>query len=170
MVISLTVLAVVIIGYLLVSGLWRNIQVGAGTPRTPPVDVVASASAQARTAPFALVVPSAVPGGWRGRQAALRAGNVWHLEFVTPENRFAAVDQAAGPAVPVLDQALPGRRRSGAVQLRSGRWQQYTAAPTDGGAALSGLVQQRGTTTVVVWGTADAGVLRTLAGSLASVG
>ena len=170
MVISLTVLGLVVAGYLLVSGLWRNVAVGRGTPQAPAVDVVASASAKAQTARFPLVAPTAVPSGWRARQAAMRVGGVWHLEFVTPADRFAAVDQAAGPAAQLLAETLPGRRPTGAVQLASGRWQEFAATATAGGASRSGLVQQRGTTTVVVSGTADDGALRTLAGTLADVG
>ena len=170
MVISLSVLAAVVIGYLLISGLWQNVQIGRGTPAEPAVDVVAAASARARTAPFQLVAPTAVPHGWRGRQAALRAGNVWHLEFLTPAERFAAVDQVVGRGADLLAGALPGRRATGAVQLASGRWEQYAADATAEGVARSGLVQQRGTTTVVVSGTADAAALRQLAGTLADVG
>ena len=170
MVVSLGVLAAVVVGYLLVSGLWQNIQLGRGTPVSPAVDVVAAASARAATAPFRLVAPTAVPAGWRGRQAALRAGDVWHLEFVTPQERFAAVDQVAGGGADLLAGALPGRRPTGAVQLASGRWEQYSVAATPEGVARSGLVQQRGTTTVVVSGTADSAALRRLAGSLTDVG
>ncbi len=169
MVTSLGVLAAVLIGFFLVSGLWQNVEVGRGTPVSPAVDVVAAASARARTAPFQLVAPTAVPDGWRGRQAAIRAGEVWHLEFLTPDGGFAAVDQVAGPAAQLVDRALPGRRSSGAVQLASGRWQQFGAAATPEGVARSGLVQQRGATTVVVSGTADGAALRTLAGTLADV-
>lgn len=165
-VISLLVMAVVIGGFLLVSGLWQNIRIGAGRPVSPSVDVSASAEALGSTAPFRLAAPAGLPAGWAGRAATLQNGLVWHLTYVTPATRYAAVDQSAGSGTTLVEELLPRRRAAGTVQLASGTWQRFTAAPTADGADRSGLVQQRGGSTVVVSGTAGADELGVLAGSL----
>ncbi len=165
-VISLLVMAVVIGGFLLVTGLWQNIRVGAGTPVSPRVDVSASAAALGSTAPFRLATPAGLPAGWTGRAATLQDGLVWHLTYLTPATRYAAVDQSAGSGSALVEQVLPQRRDAGTVQLASGTWQRFAAAPTAEGADRSGLVQQRSGSTVVVSGTAGADELAVLAGSL----
>lgn len=166
---SLAVLAAVIVGYLLISGLWQNIRIGAGRPVGPTADIAASAAARSATASFPLVIPQHLPAGWQGTAATLRGSTQWHVGLVSPLNRFAAVDQTAGPGTGVLRDALPGRRSTGSVQLASGSWEQFTATRTPEGLPRAGLVQRRGTSTVVVSGTADPGELRVLAGSLTAV-
>lgn len=165
-VISLVVMAVVIGGFLLVSGLWRNIRIGAGRPVQTSVDVSASAMALGSTAPFPVVTPAALPPGWAGRAATLRNGLVWHLTYLTPATRYAAVDQSAGSGTSLVEEVLPQRRATGTVRLASGTWARFTAADTADGATRSGLVQQRSGSTVVVSGTAGADELAVLAGSL----
>lgn len=168
-VLSMVVMGVVIIGYLLVSGLWQNIRIGTGRPVGPAVDVSATASARAPQASFPLLIPRGLPAGWRGTAATLRGSGLWHVGLVSPSGGFAALDQTAGPGTLILRDALPGRRASGPVSLASGRWEQFRAATTAEGLTRSGLVQQRGPTTVVVSGTADPLELRTLAASLQPV-
>ena len=166
---SLAVLAAVIVGYLLISGLWQNIRIGAGRPVGPTADIAASAAAGSATAAFPLLVPRNLPPRWRGTAATLRGSGQWHVGLVSPSGRFAALDQTAGPGTTVLRDALPARRGTGSVRLASGSWQRFTAAATPEGLARAGLVQRRGITTVVVSGTADPDELRVLAGSLTPV-
>ncbi len=164
--VSLLVMALVIGGFLLVSGLWRNIRIGAGRPASPSVDVSASAAALTSSAPFPLVSPAGLPASWTGRAATLQRGLVWHLTYVTPATRFAAVDQSAGAGTSLVDDLLPRRQATGTVELASGTWRRFTAAATADGAGRAGLVQQRGGTTVVVSGTAGTDELSVLAGAL----
>ena len=156
----------VIGGFLLVSGLWQNIRIGAGRPVSPSVDVSASAAAVRSTAPFPLVLPAGLPAGWTGRAATLQDGLVWHVTYVTPATRFAALDQSAGTGTSLVEDLLPRRRATGTARLASGTWQRFTAAATADGAGRSGLVQQRSGYTVVVSGTAGADELDVLAASL----
>lgn len=165
-VVSLAVMALVIGGFLLVSGLWQNIRIGAGKPAARSVDVSASAVALGSTARFPLATPTGLPAGWAGRAATLRNGLVWHLTYVTPATRYAALDQSAGSGTALVEELLPQRRAAGTVSLPSGTWQRFTAAATADGADRSGLVQQRAGSTVVVSGTAGADELGVLAGSL----
>lgn len=172
---SLIVVGVVTGGWFLVSGLWQNVRVGFGRPAAPTVDVAASATAYAGRTTLPLLLGRDLPSGWTGRDARLVAGGTWHVGYLTPDGRFAGIDEVGGgPGGPIavgeLDQLLPHRSATGTVQLPTGRWTVYTADQTSEGLSRTGLVQPRGASTVIVSGTAGVADLRTLAGSLTAVG
>lgn len=129
---------------------------GRGDP--DPVRVVDYAPA-VTSARAAGALPAAVPAGlspgWRATSVRYRAlpddpgKAVWHLGFVTPDDKYAAVEQSNEPAKAFIKAATVGGRADGQQQVGDQAWARYYSASS----GHRSLARTEGTITTVVTGT-----------------
>ncbi|MFD9129873.1 DUF4245 domain-containing protein [Kitasatospora sp. NPDC059571] len=124
---------------------------------------VALASAK-RAAPYPVLAPQGLAGGWRATSVQYSKdahGNaVWHLGFVTPEGKYAAVEQSTAAQTAVLADVVPKGEPDGSTAVAGQDWQRYQGKP------YRGLTRQTGSATTVVTGSASYDELAQLAGAL----
>ena len=121
-------------------------------------------------APYALADPVGLPAGWRPTSVyfdpPVRTGAAgvtdWHIGFVTPSDRYAAVEQTSGPAARMLGQVLDDPAPAPTAAAGASGWQRWTDRASDRRA----LVRTTGAVTVVIDGTAGWTELERLASSL----
>lgn len=116
---------------------------GGGAPTIDPAPAVQAARA---SLPYAVYAPERLPDGWRVTSArserAEGGARTWHLGLLTPQNRYAAVEQSDGPQDAALQRIGPDQAPRGARTVAGEQWQ---------------LRQQGGERTL--WRTADGSVL-----------
>ncbi|WP_345709810.1 DUF4245 domain-containing protein [Kitasatospora paranensis] len=124
---------------------------------------VALASAK-RAAPYPVLAPQGLSGHWRATSVQYSKdsqGNaVWHLGFVTPSGKYAAVEQSDGSQNTVLAAVVPHGEPDGSAAVAGQDWQRYQGRP------YRGLSRQTGSATTVVTGSASYDELAQLAGAL----
>jgi len=115
---------------------------------------------------YPVFAPVGLEGGWRptsARSERLRSGALtWHIGFVTPASRYAAVEQSDEPAQDLLTRLGARGPSTGTVSLGGQSWERREA---DGKRALSRVAQG---STLVVAGDAGWVELEWLAGALRS--
>lgn len=145
---------------------------GTGDYAERTVDVHTLAADSSRVAERALVVPE-VPDTWLPRQAVLRTeGSItyWHVHYITENEAYAAVIQAFDSSgQPVSDTWISDRLESldptGTEQMSGVDWTvyDYPNRSPDGANVTFGLEQHTNDTTLLVYGTDRAEVIRMLA-------
>lgn len=121
----------------------------------------------ARTvAAYQVIAPEGLPAGWRATSARVipagaRGSAGLHIGFVTPTERYAALEESDGPSEDVILRVLGRPAELNGVSIGGQTWRQFRAE--DGGVSL---VRTYGPATVIVTGTARLDEASTLAGSL----
>jgi hypothetical protein len=116
-----------------------------------------------------VLVPTSLPKGWQATSARLDTvdgGRAWHLGFVTPKNKYAAVGVTNAPLNSYVNGVMPGAVLSGSVTIDGVKWTTYQVP----GAEDHGLFRTdpKGIT-YGVYGTASYTELTTLLTSLKQV-
>ena len=130
-----------------------------------PVDYSSSLVQARSAADYPVYAPEGLPPGWRATSARVSGGGSgvrWHVGLVTPQDRYAAVEQSAGPSEPFVREVSRDGRDEGAAQLEGVPWQRRYSAPTD----QRTLWRSEGPSTVAVTGNAGWAELEQLARSL----
>jgi hypothetical protein len=130
-----------------------------------PVEYEVEAATVARAAPYGLLVPEGLPEQWRATavryQPAGEYGATWRLGFMDPDNEYAALVQADGPAAAFVRRITHGARATGeTVRIDDREWHQYEGPKYDA------LVLEEADVTTVVTGTATFDRLERLAAAL----
>jgi hypothetical protein len=152
------------------------------TPRrhqggVPTVNYANDLAALLRAAPYPAYAPVGLPWGWRPTSSRLTGPGTgggdtgrdepvaWHLGFVTPSDRYGAVEQSDerpdGPGGFVIRMTSEGRPE-GTQPVAGQSWQRYLREDKN----QRSLVRRLPGRTLVVTGTADYSELAVLAGSL----
>jgi hypothetical protein len=118
-------------------------------PVRQPVDV--GAAAQAAAAADAPWVDPEVPAGWSPTSARFEPSGpdgvaTWHVGYLTPSQRYAAVEMAAGATPRWLREQTSNGRVTGTQQVAGATWQQLLS---DDGSRRSLVLELDGVTTVV---------------------
>jgi hypothetical protein len=116
-------------------------------------------------APYDVLAPVGLGEAWKA--TSVRNDNeggalTWHIGFVTPDARYAAVEQSDGAATPFLDEFVDGATRSGDVTVSGAVWQRLEGGTPE----LRGLVLRGSGVTTLVTGSASFAELRALASAL----
>lgn len=128
------------------------------------------AQATIGTPPFPLVRPVGLSDRWQAtsvyydppERTGVPGVTRWHVGYVTPDTRYAGVEQTNGPAPDALSAVLDAPVRTGTSSIGGVGWQQFTG---DSGQRRA-LLRTVGPVTVVVDGTAGWAELAELAGAL----
>lgn len=148
---------VVLVGWFL--GLFRNDTV----VEPDAVDYAAVAEQAQPGAPFALVVPSSLPEGWRATSARFDPGDdSWHVGILTEDDRYAGIEQSAEDAARVVEEFAGGSVAAGSVEIAGRPWRRLV----DAGDGEVTLVRRGAQATTLVTGSAPQPSLVLLAGGL----
>ncbi|MFL6021953.1 MAG: DUF4245 family protein [Marmoricola sp.] len=116
-----------------------------------------------------MVVPTALPSGWRATSASYQSGvsPAWHLGMLTAQGKFVGLDEGRDTIADLVERTVDKNAAKGAdVQLGGVRWQTWT---DDGGDyALVHTFDGPGGNeeNVIVYGSAPDGQIRSFLGSL----
>lgn len=153
---------VVVIGFV-VAILLLTPRPGGDPVRT--VDVGPALTEARSSAPYDVVAPVALPDDWRATSARTErtaAAQVrWHVGYVTPAGKYAAVEQGDGPTQDLLE-ALGVGRDAGVVMVAGQPWHRRD----EGAGGRRSLWRSFAGSTVVVTGTSGWEELSALAGTL----
>ena len=120
------------------------------------------------TAGYPLYGPSPLPSGWRATSARTSqpAGTTlaWHVGFVTPKDRYVALEQRDGDGAAFVSDVTERGRLLGTVRIGGRTWQRLTSHSGDD--SVRSLVLPAAASTVVVSGSGSFAELRSLAESL----
>ncbi|MDT0307757.1 DUF4245 domain-containing protein [Streptomyces sp. DSM 44917] len=139
----------------------------------PTVEYEVAAATAARAAPYPVLVPEGLPGGWRATSVrydpAGEYGPTWRLGFLDPGDQYAALTQAEAGEEAVAGEFVSsvtrGAEDTGETLAVGGRdWARYEGPKYD---AL--VLREDGATTVVM-GTASFDGLAAFAGALTPAG
>jgi Protein of unknown function (DUF4245) len=129
------------------------------------VDYSQELQAARRAATYDVVAPVNLGDRWKATSA--RGDNeggavTWHIGFVTPDDRYAAIEQSDGPASAFIDDFVEGATKAGTAQVSGAPWQRL-----DGGKPEARALVLRGSgVTTLVTGSASFTELRQLAAAL----
>ena len=133
-----------------------------------PVDWQTTAATAQGQATYRLLTPTGLPASWiatsaRFQTTAKSEGHpVWHLGFVTGEQKYAGLEQSdQNPATFVREQ-IDGGQPEGSVTIKGQSWQSFGA----GASGYRSLVRPAQGSTVVVQGNASESELEQFAGAL----
>ncbi|WP_345713355.1 DUF4245 domain-containing protein [Kineococcus glutinatus] len=134
----------------------------------PPVDVRSAARAAARELPFAPLVPTGLPEGWKPTSAYSDRSTddvlTWHIGYLTPAGDYAAVE-VAKPATArwvSAQTASATPTEAGSRQVGGVRWLELYREDRD----RSTLLREDGGETTLVTGGADFAELEVLASAV----
>ncbi|WP_308189007.1 DUF4245 domain-containing protein [Streptacidiphilus sp. ASG 303] len=117
-----------------------------------------------RAAPYPVLAPQGLPAQWRATSVRYSADDgghaTWHLGFITPSGRYAAVEQSDDSAGSVVRAQVQGARPDGTAPVAGRPWARY-----QGTRYRALVVDGKGGTTAVT-GTATYQELARLAQSL----
>lgn len=121
------------------------------------------------TTDLPLYGPVGLPDRWRSTSARLTdpegPGTVlWFVGFVTPRDRFAAVQQSDGDGPTFVRETTYEGRLDGTVTIGGAAWQRYVGS--DNGDPVRSLVLPSSSSTVIVSGSASFEELQQLATAL----
>ncbi|QFG24843.1 DUF4245 domain-containing protein [Actinomadura sp. WMMB 499] len=144
------------------------------TPRAdeqilPTVDYGSQLWVMRNDAPFAVHAPVGLPAGWRPTSSRVHgldeAGEpvAWHLGFVTPDDRYAALEQSDEKASEYVPRMTNSSKPLGTMQVAGHTWQKYHRADKEANSLARTLPDG---VSLVVTGTAPYADLAVLAGSL----
>jgi len=121
----------------------------------PPVDYASAAAAARAEAPFDVLVPVALPEGWRATSVRYTAAPMaqWHLGVLTEQNEYVGLEQITDSIDNAVATFAPGSSAAGTTMLAGSRWDVLIS---DGRVTL---VRQAGNLTTLVTGTAPQEVL-----------
>ncbi|GAA1254362.1 DUF4245 domain-containing protein [Kitasatospora nipponensis] len=117
-----------------------------------------------RAAPYPVLAPAGLSDRWRATSVSYQkdadghAG--WHLGFVTPDGKYAAVEQSDAPKNDLLKAVVTGYRPDGSASIAGQDWSRYQ------GDTYRGLSAPAGSATTVVTGSASYDELGQLAQAL----
>lgn len=166
MVISMLVVGGVTIT-VLVAGASRQLLFphGENAQRVRVVDPSNEVAAARRLAPGAVLAPSGLPARWRVTSVRLNPHGQavdLHLGYVTPTEKYAALEETTGEPeefrTAILDK---GSRATGAASIAGVRWEQRRTAKGE-----TALVRASAGAIIIVTGSAAPAELQTLAASL----
>ncbi|MGZ4609245.1 MAG: DUF4245 domain-containing protein [Actinomycetes bacterium] len=160
MVLSLSVVLGVVFVVLLV-----GMRGGPPTQTVHEVGYTAQLVQAREAASYDVLAPVGLPPGWKATsvRGLTTDGTVtWHLGFVTPHGRYAALEQSAGAAQPFVDDFADGAKAAGRSPIGGHVWQRIEGGRPERRALV---LHGTGVTTVVAGG-ASWGELETLARSL----
>jgi hypothetical protein len=115
--------------------------------------------------PYDVLAPVGLDAGWKAtsvRNDTEGTALTWHIGFVTPDERYAAVEQSDGPSAAFLDDFVDGATRSGNMTVSGVAWQRLEGGKPE----LRALVRRGSGVTTVVTGSASFAELRQLASAL----
>jgi Protein of unknown function (DUF4245) len=118
-----------------------------------------------RVASYDVLAPVGLGAGWKS--TSVRTDNedgavTWHIGFVTPDSRYAGLEQSDGPASAFRDEFVDGARKSGDVTISGATWQRLEGGKPE----LRALVLRASGVSTIVTGSASFAELRQLAGAL----
>ena len=133
------------------------------------VDYAPSVVAARSSGAFDVAVPVGLTGNWRATSvrytpSADPAVATWHLGFLTPDNRYAAVEQTNGTDSEFLKEATTKGKPDGTQAIGGQTWSRFYADSTK---YHSLMIKSDGVTTVVT-GTLSYDQLADFAASLRS--
>jgi hypothetical protein len=156
----------VVLLFVVVAGMWF-LFVRPHPDLVHPIDYGPELRAARSAATYHVLAPVGLPPSWRATSARHErtAGGstvTFHLGFVTPEGRYADLDESNGDAATFVRTEL-GEHPSAlsTITVAGSRWQQLRAAHGE-----LALARQNGGVTVLVHGSAAIAELTRLAGAL----
>jgi hypothetical protein len=144
------------------------------TLRSHPAAVKVVDASEARQAArveakFSAEEPAGLSTRWRLTSARFEpaivspiGADIWHLGWVTPLNRYAALEQSDGPATLLVRTVLDGARRTGSGSGPFAGWQRWSGSPS----SWQAYVLPVGSSTLVIFGSASDAELAQLVSSL----
>jgi Protein of unknown function (DUF4245) len=144
------------------------------TLRAHPAAIKVVDAAQARQAAQAVAKfhaeePSGLSGQWRLTSARFEPADVsptgadlWHLGWVTPANRFAALEQSDGSVEQLVRSVVGNAQQTGSGAGSFAGWQRWTGDPSN----WTVYVRQLGSSTLVIYGSASDAELAQLVAAL----
>ncbi|WP_280687795.1 MULTISPECIES: DUF4245 domain-containing protein [unclassified Kitasatospora] len=128
------------------------------------VDYSAALASAKRAAPYPILAPAGLSDQWRATSVSYdvdpdgHAG--WHLGFVTPDGKYAAVEQSNEPKPDLLKSVVSGYAPDGSASIAGQDWSRYQ------GDHYRGLTVATGPATTLVTGSASYQELDQLAQAL----
>ncbi|WP_245984926.1 DUF4245 domain-containing protein [Streptomyces tateyamensis] len=128
------------------------------------VDYSAALASAKRAAPYPVLAPQGLPQQWRATSVTYRkdpAGHAgWHLGFVTPDGKYASVEQTDAPPNDLLKTVVTGYAPDGGSTIDGRSWTRYQ------GDHYRGVTETSGSATTLVAGSASYPELEQLAQAL----
>ncbi|HEX6467662.1 MAG TPA: DUF4245 domain-containing protein [Streptosporangiaceae bacterium] len=152
----------------LVVGLWLLV-VGVGRQPPPRADVDREAARLGALAPYPPYVPGGLPAGWRPVSTRITGSAAdrpvaWHLEYVTPQGAYAALEESDEDPAAFVPRMANRDRPVGTQQVAGASWDRYYRPDK----RQYSLARRLPGVTLVVTGTAAYDELATLAAALRS--
>jgi Protein of unknown function (DUF4245) len=129
------------------------------------VDYSAQLQDARRAAAYDVLAPVGLGARWKATSVRYDTDGgavTWHIGFVTPEGRYAAVEQSDGRATPFLGEFVDGATKTGGAMVSGVLWQRLEGGKPEPRA----LVLRGSDVTTVVAGGASFGELQQLANAL----
>ncbi|WP_327068680.1 DUF4245 domain-containing protein [Kitasatospora sp. NBC_01250] len=131
------------------------------------VDYSAALASAKRAAPYPIAAPEGLSDKWRATSVTYQPSDAeghagWHLGFVTPDGKYAAVEQSNAPKADLLKSIVTGYAPDGSATIAGQDWSRYQ------GDSYRGLTVTSGSDTTLVTGSASYQELGELAQALKS--
>jgi hypothetical protein len=140
-------------------------------PPAAPVDY-ASVAAEAQGGVDAPLIVPRLPDGWAANDARLdtvSGVDTWHIGFVTPAQQFIAVDQGIDGNPSWQSTLLQNRPQTGKTTIDGVTWQVFDNRTADQpGNVAYALATTAGSSTVLLYGTADDTEFETIATAISA--
>jgi hypothetical protein len=128
------------------------------------VDYSSAFASARRAAPYPVLAPQGLSDKWRATSVSYQTdanGHAgWHLGFVTPEGKYASVEQSDAPKDDLLRAKVPGFMPDGGSTVDGKPWARYQGDP------YRSVAETVGSATTVVAGSASYDELDQLAAAL----
>ncbi|MFE9425350.1 DUF4245 domain-containing protein [Kitasatospora sp. NPDC006697] len=128
------------------------------------VDYSAAFASAKRAAPYPLLAPQGLSDKWRATSVSYQTdadGHAgWHLGFVTPDGKYASVEQSDASQTDLLKQVVSGYAPDGRSTIGGQPWARYQ------GDHYRSVAETSGKATTVVAGSASYDELDQLAAAL----
>lgn len=153
---------VAVMGVALVA--YLTIPHGSGGDGVRVVDYSAAVASAKRAAPYPILAPQGLSDQWRATSVSYQidpnghAG--WHLGFVTPDGKYAAIEQSNEPKADLVNTVVSGAAPDGSATIAGQDWTRYQ------GDRYRGLTVATGSATTLVTGSASYQELDELAQAL----
>lgn len=131
-----------------------------------PVDYAGAAAAVPSEAPFSVLVPEALPVGWRATSVRYSPGPQahWHLGVLTADDEYVGLEQVVDDVDDAAMSFAPDTAAAGSITIAGQVWQRRT----DSARNETALVRQADDMSIVVIGTVGLDVLVSYVESLRS--
>ncbi|MFF7632596.1 DUF4245 domain-containing protein [Kitasatospora sp. NPDC008050] len=131
------------------------------------VDYSAALASAKRAAPYPIAAPEGLSDKWRATSVTYQPSDAdghagWHLGFVTPDGKYAAVEQSNEPKFDLLKSVVAGYEPDGSAAIAGQDWSRYQ------GDRYRGLTVTSGSATTLITGSASYQELDELAQALKS--